>query len=142
MKGKAIMAFLLVGVVIASGTALYIQSQLDPQGNAYNVVWQKGTMLIGTGNGSTQMGWANITINRNMTLIGMWKGSGPGVTGDRLVAPLVTIGNKTVPWIMEMITMSHSGTLNRTLSPGNFAVVYITTGAPIEITQTVMLVNS
>ena len=43
---------------------------------------------------------------------------------------------------MEMITMSHSGTLNCTLNPGNFAVVYITIGAPIVVTQTVMLVNN
>ena len=139
MKGKAIIAFLLVGVVIASGTALYIQSHRDPQNNTY-VVWQKGTMLIGKG--SSQMGWANFTINRNMTLIGMWRGSGPGVLGDMLVAPLVTIGNETVPWIMEMINMSHSGTLNWTLGPGNFAVVYITIGEPIVVTQTVMLVNN
>lgn len=141
MKRKAIMAFLLAGIVIASGTALYVRSQLDPQGNAY-VVWQKGTMLMGTGNGSTQMGWANITVNRNMTLIGMWKGSDTGVVGDMLVAPLVTIGNTTVPWIMGMVTMSHSGTLDYTLSPGNYAVVYITIGAPLVVTQTVMLVNN
>ena len=141
MKRKAIMAFLLVGIVIAAGTALYIQSHRDPQSNTY-VVWQKGTMLIGKGNGSSQMGWANFTINRNMTLIGMWRGSGPGVLGDMLVAPLVTIGNETVPWIMGMINMSHSGTLNYTLNPGNFAVVYITIGAPIKVTQTVMLINN
>lgn len=121
-----------------SGIGLYTYVLQDPAHNA-NVIWLKGTTLIGKGNGSSQMGWANITVIGNMTLVGAWKAPGGG---DILVAPLVTVGNRTVPWIMEMIYTAYSGTLNWTLSTGNYAVVYITNGGYIEITQTVMLINN
>ena len=138
MKSRIAIALLLAGILVSSGVGLYTYSLQDPAHNA-NVVWLKGTTLIGKGNGSTQMGWANITVKGNMTLIGAWKAPGGG---DMLVAPLVKVGNKTIPWIMDWITLADAGTLNWTLSAGNYAVVYITNGKYIEITQTVMLVSN
>lgn len=107
--------------------------------NATSAIWLKGTTLIGKGSGSTQMGWANITVKGNITLVGAWKAPDGG---DMLVAPLVKVGNKTIPWIMDRITLADAGTLNWTLGAGNYAVIYITNGGYIKITQTIMLVSN
>jgi len=95
MRRKILVALIVITMVVIPRQDIYTVQHLG-KSNVI-VIWPEGTKLTGTGNESRQMGWANVTIDRNMTITGIWKGETPGVVEDMLVAPLVTIGNTTTP---------------------------------------------